>query len=261
MRYVITERQYRLISEQAGPTLTSSNQASVFQNTTNVKSGTYNSTLGPGQPLDPHMLLTMVQLGVFFIPFVGPIAAAGISAAAGLTDAVIYYNEGDKKTAGLVGIFAVLPGIGGLLSKLGLGQWSAKALGEIGKKIGTGAKLTAQEVQVVNKISQNKNLIQQEIAKLGAKVGVKAGVNAAKQNVKKKLVRKAVVGKTKEVLGKTAKFAGTKVAPYVGVAAAYDKGYDLVTGNKAAPSLEDLNKVDKQNISQTNLQASKELDF
>ena len=117
--------------------------------------------------------------------------------------------------------------------------------------------MTAQEVQVANVIAQNRNLIQQEIAKLGAKTGI----NAAKQNVKKKLVRKAVVDKTGKILGKTAKFAGTKVAPYVALAAAYNKGYDAITGTKAAPSLEDLVKVDIQNISQTNLQASKELDF
>jgi hypothetical protein len=101
----------------------------------------------------------------------------------------------------------------------------------------------------------------QEMKKIGKELSVKAASQTVRQNVKKRIVRKDVANKTKKVLGKTAKFAGTKVAPYVGAAAAYDKGYDAVTGNKAAPSLEDLVKVDIQNISQTNLQASKELDF
>jgi hypothetical protein len=248
MRYVITERQYILISEQAGPTLTSSNQTSSLQPTTNVKSG-----ISEVPDISMHTVLMIGGMAAAIIPYVGPFLSAGI----GLYDAKLYYDEGDTKMAGLVGLFAIIPGIGGLAAKLGLGKWGARALAEVGKKIGSGAKLTASEVQVANVIAQNRNLIQQEIAKLGAK----AGINAAKQNVKKKLARKAVVDKTGKILGKTAKFAGTKVAPYVGVAAAYNQGYDAVTGNKAAPSLEDLVKVDKQNISQANLQASKELDF
>ena len=252
MRFVITERQYRLISEQAPPTLTSSNQSSSLQPTTNVKSG-----ISEVPDISMHTVLMIGGIASAMIPYLGPFLSAGLAAGFGLADAKLYYDEGDTKMAGLVGLFAVIPGIGGLAAKLGLGKWGAKALGEVGKKIGLGAKLTAQEVQVANVIAQNRNLIQQEIAKLGAK----AGINAAKQNVKKRLVRKAVVDKTGKILGKTAKFAGTKVAPYVGVAAAYNQGYDAVTGNKAAPSLEDLVKVDKQNISQANLQASKELDF
>lgn len=252
MRYLITERQYRLITEQAPPTLTASNQTSALQPTTNVKSGVYDVP-----DISMHTVLAIGGIAAAFVPLVGPLLSAGI----GLYDAKLYYDEGDTKMAGLVGLFAIIPGIGGLAAKLGLGKWGAKALGEVGKKIGLGAKLTAQEVQVANIIAKNKNLIQQEIVKLSAKAGVKSGVNAAKQNVKKRLVRKAVVNKTGEILGKTAKFAGTKVAPYVGAAAAYNKGYDAVTGNKAAPSIEDLVKVDKQNISQTNLQASKELNF
>jgi hypothetical protein len=252
MRYVITERQYRLISEQSTPTLTSSNQASSLQPTTNVKSG-----ISEVPDISMHTVLMIGGIAAAFVPYVGPFLSAGI----GLYDAKLYYDEGDTKMAGLVGLFAIIPGIGGLAGKLGLGKWGAKALGEVGKKIGLGAKLTAQEVQVANIVAQNRNLIQQEITKLSAKAGIKSGVNAAKQNVKKRLVRKAVVNKTGEILGKTGKFAGTKVAPYLGAAAAYNKGYDAVTGSKASPSLEDLAKVDKQNISQTNLQASKELDF
>jgi hypothetical protein len=241
MKYILTETQLKLLVEQAPPTLTSSNQTSALQPTTNVKSGTINSTFGTGEG-DIHSFMTVLQIGTAFIPLVGPFISMGV----GLADAAIYYNEGDTKTAGLVGVFAMIPGIGGLASKMGLSSWTAKALGEIGKKISLGLKLSPVEIQVGKKVAQYKNLIQQEIAKVG--------VSAAKQNVKKRLVKKAIVNKT-------AKFAGTKVAPYVGVGVAYDKGYDAVTGNKSSPSLEDLVKVDKQTIAPTNLQASKELDF
>jgi hypothetical protein len=241
MKYILTETQLKLLLEQAPPTLTSSNQTSALQPTTNVKSGTINSTFGTGEG-DIHSFMTVLQIGTAFIPLVGPFISMGV----GLADAAIYYNEGDTKTAGLIGVFSMIPGIGGLASKMGLSSWTAKALGEIGKKISLGSKLSPVEIQVGKKVAQYKNLIQQEIAKVG--------VSAAKQNVKKRLVKKAIINKT-------AKFAGTKVAPYVGVGVAYDKGYDAVTGNKSSPSLEDLVKVDKQTIAPTNLQASKELDF
>jgi hypothetical protein len=245
MKYILTETQLKLLVEQAPPTLTASKPTSALQPTTNVKSGTINSTFGTGEG-DLHSFMTVLQIGTAFIPLVGPFISMGI----GLADAAMYYNEGDKKTAGLIGVFSMIPGIGGLASKMGLSSWTAKALGEIGKKISLGSKLSPAEIQVGKKVAEYRNLIQQEIAK----VGTKAGVSAAKQNVKKRLVKKAVANKT-------AKFVGTKVAPYVGVGVAYDKGYDAVTGNKSSPSLEDLVKVDKQTIAPTNLQASKELDF
>ena len=242
MKIILTESQFnRILSEQVKATLTPSNQSSNLQPTTNAKSGTINSTFGTGEG-DIHSFMTVLQIGTAFIPLIGPFISMGV----GLADATMYYNEGDTKTAGLIGVFSMIPGIGGLASKMGLSSWTAKALGEIGKKISLGSKLSPVEVQVGKKVAQYKNLIQQEIAKVG--------VSAAKQNVKKRLVKKAIVNKT-------AKFAGTKVAPYVGVGVAYDKGYDAVTGNKSSPSTEDLVKVDKQTIAPTNLQASKELDF
>ena len=180
MKYILTETQLKLLVEQAPPTLTSSNQTSALQPTTNVKSGTINSTFGTGEG-DLHSFMTVLQIGTAFIPLVGPFISMGV----GLADAAMYYNEGDTKTAGLVGVFAMIPGIGGLASKMGLSSWTAKALGEIGKKISLGLKLSPVEIQVGKKVAQYKNLIQQEIAKVG--------VSAAKQNVKKRLVKKAII--------------------------------------------------------------------
>lgn len=109
--------------------------------------------------MDKHTAMTLLQIGTAFIPFVGPFISMGI----GLADAAIYYNEGDKKTAGLVGVFSVIPGVGGLASKLGLSKWGAKALGELGKKISTGAKLLPNEMAVAKRIAQKKDLILSEI--------------------------------------------------------------------------------------------------
>ena len=77
--------------------------------------------------IDPHTVNTLLAIGTAFIPFVGPFISAGI----GLYDAKMYYDEGDTKTAGLVGLFACIPGIGGLASKLGLAKWTSKALGYV----------------------------------------------------------------------------------------------------------------------------------
>lgn len=112
--------------------------------------------------MDKHTAMTLLQIGTAFIPFVGPFISMGI----GLADAAIYYNEGDKKTAGLVGVFSVIPGVGGLASKLGLSKWGAKALGELGKKISTGAKLLPNEMAVAKRIAQKKDLILSEINKV-----------------------------------------------------------------------------------------------
>jgi hypothetical protein len=271
MRYVVTERQLKLLVEQPesrfGPEqFMSHSERQDFHSGNSEKAGAALMSGSKKQmdyvhSIDPHTVMTIAAFGTAFIPLVGPFISSGIA----MADAAMYYKQGDTKTAGLVGLFSLIPVIGGLAAKLGLGQVTSKIMSEIAKKISFGGKFSAAEVQIVNKVAQYRNLIQQEITKLsakaGVKAGVKAGINTAKHNVKKRLVRKAVANKTKKVLGKTANFAGTKVAPYVGAAAAYNKGYDAITGTKAAPSLEDLVKVDIQNISQTNLQASKELDF
>ena len=247
MKYIITERQYSLLLEQQPKaTLTPSSQPSVIQPTTNVKSRTVNPTQGMSGDMDKHTAMTILQIATAFIPLVGPFISAGI----GLADAAMYYNEGDKKTAGMVGLFSIIPGIGGLAGKLGLGKVTSKMMASIGKKVSAGVKLTAGETQIVNKIAQNRNLIEAEIKKLGAD----AGISAAKQNVKKRLVRK-------NIAAKTGKFVGTKVAPYVGTGIAYNQVYDAATGNKPGPSQEDITKVDKQKISPANLQASKDLEF
>jgi len=43
-----------------------------------------------------HTVNTVLQIATAFIPLVGPVISMGI----GLADAAMYWNEGDKKTAG-----------------------------------------------------------------------------------------------------------------------------------------------------------------
>ena len=155
--------------------------------------------------IDPHTVNTLLAIGTAFIPFVGPFISAGI----GLYDAKMYYDEGDTKTAGLVGLFACIPGIGGLASKLGLAKWTSKALGELGKKISIGSKLLPQEIQVANIIAKNKNLILAEI-----KASPVIAKEIAKQTAKQ-----------------AAKQAVTTVGGYAAAGGAYSKVYDAAQKN------------------------------
>jgi hypothetical protein len=204
MNYLITESQLKIIVNEQG-------MGGMFS--PQYVASTVNKDL---QQMDSHTKLSILQIGTAFIPFVGPFISAGI----GLADAAMYYNEGDKKTAGLVGIFSMIPGVGGLASKMGLGKWSAKALGEIGKKISFGSKLTPIESQVANRVAQYKQLIQTEMNKIGKDATIQSGKNA----VKKKIAKSNVMKGTKKV--------GSELGTYAAVGYGYDKGYDKITGQK-----------------------------
>jgi hypothetical protein len=185
MEYIITERQYRLISEQAPPTLTSSNQKSSLQPTTNVKSGTVNSTLGPGQPLDKHTLLTILQIGTAFIPVAGPFISAGI----GLADAGLYYKEGDKTTAGVTAAFSMIPFLGPIVSKIpGVKQLGSKGMAALGAKIARGSKnLTQAEIEIANAVKFHSAKVQEMLKEMAPRLTkVMKEINLYKPNFIKK---------------------------------------------------------------------------
>lgn len=226
MKYLITEKQYNFLNEQ------SSYEKGIWD-----KSSKF---LDKMSSIDPHTLTTITQIATAFIPMIGPFISMGI----GLADAALYLKEGDKKTAGLMGIFAMIPAIGGLASKLGLGKWSAKALGEIGKKISLGSKLTPAEVQVANRIAQYRQLIQTEMSKVGNQATIQSGKKLAKQQIVKSNILKG------------GKKLGGEMGLYSGIGYGYDKAYNKIKG----PGI-DLASVDSDEISQTNKQAALELKF
>lgn len=153
MKILIKESQYQLLIEQS---MVGWSQGLTPQQTSNTVKGW-------NKGLNNHTLNTILEIGTAFIPVVGPFLSAGI----GLSDAKLYYDEGDKKTAGLMVAFSMIPAVGGLSSKLGLTKWTAKALGEIGEKISLGKKLLPAEVQVANKVAKYKDLITTEMEKIG----------------------------------------------------------------------------------------------
>jgi|LakMenEpi03Aug12_release.lakeMendotaPanAssembly.Ray.scaffolds.fasta_scaffold01925_39 hypothetical protein len=163
-----------------------------------------------------HEVNTVLAIGAIFIPFVGPVLSSGI----GLMDAAQYYNEGDTKMAGMVGMFALLPGVGSIASKIpGVKTLGAKGMSELAKKLTLGTKITnPTEIEVVSKMAKYKDLIKAEMEKIGKD----ATIAAARKGVQKNIVRKNVVNKA---LG-----TGAGIVGYGGLGVAYSMGYDKLTG-------------------------------
>jgi hypothetical protein len=198
MKIIITESQHKFLFEQfpepgdkgfetKKPTKIQQKRSDDASEEGGFKNEPTNVSIqGFYNPKDKHTILTILQIGTAFIPYVGPFISSGI----GLYDAKTYYDEGDKKTAGLVGLFSIIPSIGGLARKMGLDKWSAKALSEIAKKISFGKKLLPAEIQVANKVVQYRNLITSEIKKIGENTVTKTVLS--KSNQIKNLIKKGI---------------------------------------------------------------------
>jgi hypothetical protein len=214
MKIVLTERQLKMIFEQNK----NINEQNWFSQA--------GQTMGRGAEgmstrMDAHTFFQAASIIAAFSG-VGTIPAL-ISMGFSIADAYVYYKEGDKKTASLMAAFSAIPMVGGLAAKLGLTKWSAKALSELGKKIGLGQKLTAVETQAVSRITQNRALVEAEMKKLAEQATIRAATQNARiiasAEFKKRLAKRVAV--------ETAKFS----AYLVGVPLAHDSAYDMVRAN------------------------------
>ena len=124
MKYLISERQYKVLIEQPdsrfGPEqYMSHSERRDFHSGNPERAG---AALVSGSKkqmeyihsLDPHTVSTIFAIGTAFIPLVGPF----ISATIGLADAGLYYKEGDKNAAGLTAALSMLPFAGGVILKI-----------------------------------------------------------------------------------------------------------------------------------------------
>lgn len=212
MKYLISERQYNLITEQPmglGPV-----GGYDYQKPKAIMKSAELAVK------DAHFFLPLLSVATAFIPLIGPFVSAGI----GLGDALLYYNEGDTKTAGMMAMFSLLPGVGAIVGKIpGIKQLGAKGMAALAPKISKGSSnLTKLEAEVVEAISQNSTLVQQEL-------------NTYIQNLAAQGAKTAANPTTAQVLGNIAK-QGVKglakaAAPYVAAGAAYSKGYDELQKN------------------------------
>jgi hypothetical protein len=214
MKIILTERQLKMIFEQNK----NINEQNWFSQA--------GQTMGRGAEgmstrMDAHTFFQAASIIAAFSG-VGTIPAL-ISMGFSIADAYVYYKEGDKKTASLMAAFSAIPMVGGLAAKLGLTKWSAKALSELGKKIGLGQKLTAVETQAVSRITQNRALVEAEMKKLAEQATIRAATQNARiiasAEFKKRLAKRVAV--------ETAKFS----AYLVGVPLAHDSAYDMVRAN------------------------------
>ena len=180
----------RLLSEQVKATLTPSNQPSNLQPTTNVQSRTINPTKG-SQPAD-HDLMQIFAIGAAFIPVVGPFISIGI----GLADALAYADEGKNGEAGVSAFFALLPGIGSVVSKIpGIKQLGQKGMQALVVKLASKAPLDVVEQGVIKGINLNKELIKQETNSV-----VKSMASKAVAKVRDKVTQKAIMNLAKDGL-------------------------------------------------------------
>lgn len=186
-------------------------------------------TIVPG--MDPHDLNLVLSIGAAFIPVVGPF----ISSAIMLGDAALYYDEGNNKEAGLMAMFALLPGVGGVIARTipGIRTLGKEGMNTLAKNLLRNSKLTKVESEVAEQIAKNQSLVKQELSNYVAKTA-----NVAAQKTTDKTLKNTLLNIGKQGLSFTGQLAlsGAKkagsfaagVAPYVAAGAAYEKGYDEI---------------------------------
>jgi hypothetical protein len=153
MKILITESQYKLIKEQ-----------SMMGWDTGLPQNVRNDAVkGMNNMYSSHGVNSLLQIVTAFIPIVGPAISSGI----GYLDAKKYWDEGDKKTATMVAILSSLPAIGSIVLKIPgvkqLGQKGMTALASKISKLGSKFKPTPLEKEVLDGITQNTELIQNEV--------------------------------------------------------------------------------------------------
>jgi len=209
--------------------------------------GSYYGTYGydsKGQTIwsqiDNHTKNTILSIGTAFIPIAGIWISSGIQ----LLDAYQYYKEGDKKTAGLMAMFACLPVIGKITSLIpGVKTLGTNGLKNLALKIKSGNKqLTKVEQEVIEGISKNSDVIKQSL-------------DDYVKNLSNKKIQFEKNPKIKNFLTKIAtqglKFAAP-IGGYIGAEKIYNKTYDYY--NKP----NDLSRI---NVSKVNSEAADKIKF
>lgn len=241
MKIIISKKQYSLLIEQSDFMV--DKRSNALLNATGIRNKkdyeNVNKVIKNASEIDPHTMNSAFQLGTSVIPLVGPFISAGI----GLADAKMYYDEGDRKTAGMVAMFALIPGVGALMSKIpGVKQLGVKGMSALASKLSKSGPsgLSEVEKQVVNGIVANSELVQTELNNLVKTTAAKSAANVADKTIKAKLLDFAKNG---------IKFT----APYIGAGFAYDYVYDKVnpqsypgpTGNFSEINVNDVSEINK----------------
>lgn len=249
MKIIISERQYNLVLLEQRPDHLMPGQIETF----GFKQGKP-ETLRPAmekqreymKSIDPHTLAIILGIGSAFIPIIGPFVSAGI----GLADAALYAKEGDSKTAGMVAMFSLMPGVGALVGKIpGIKQLGSKGMSALASKLSSGQKITDPvELAVVNGISGNIDLVKTSLGQNVQSLAQQAAVRTTSPNIKQTLTNFAKSGLT---------FTAKNVVPYVGAGAGYEYLW-----NKYSPEQSiNLADIKTQEIGKNNQAAAKQIQF
>jgi hypothetical protein len=107
------------------------------------------------------MIVAEIGLAVVGMPY--------LSAAVAAADAGMYWNEGDKYTAGFIAVLTAIPVIGALAAKIpGVKQLGTKGIRALAKKLtrvkaGEKVAFTKTEAAIVKAMGKHPNLINKEI--------------------------------------------------------------------------------------------------
>lgn len=190
---------------------------------------------------DVAMVMSIVSA---FVPVIGPALSAGWMA----MDAYQYHKEGDDQMAGLMAIFAALPGIGSLaklaagpiLAKMGVASRKILARKIIAHQAGKKVTFTKAEQAVLNDIAGNPKLIQREMQK-----------EIAKQTGKKSLAKQ---------VGKVVTRGGVDLAKFTAITVAWNQLYaemNIDVANMESKLQPILKKIKKAVESESNSELAK----
>jgi hypothetical protein len=189
--------------------------------------------------INPHTLLAIASLASVFIPVVGPFVAAGL----GMMDSAIYWKQGKKKEAAIVGLFSLLPGILKVTKLIPeIVQLGQKGMATLGSKVASGAELTTAEAGIVDSIVTNQAVVLSEAEAVAKNIAAQ-GAN--------KVANKA----TKETLTHIAKHGLEKGVEHTLVHAAGEHGAEqipLFTAGNASQSIRKAGQVINKGINSIN---------
>jgi hypothetical protein len=180
-----------------------------------------------------HDVLSVLEFGSIFIPIAGPFISAGF----GLGNAALYYNEGDKKSAGLFVLFSLLP----FVDKIpGFKKISESVFNNLAKKLSSkGGKITLTPLEngILKSIKANEGVLKSE---LNNKVKQMA-INSLKTT-------KGLTPNTVKNLVGISKF-GLAIGAYYGAGVTYSKTYDYFDKKNQEKKMKDVfNRFEKPRI-------------
>jgi peptidoglycan hydrolase-like protein with peptidoglycan-binding domain len=160
-----------------------------------------------------HEIMDILSIGTLFIPLIGPALSLGID----LANAKMYWDEGNKETAGLVAALSLIPGSELPFVKNWIKKYGQKSLVKALSKAKSGKPLSVTEKKVIVDLSKNgKN-----ISKLGKRYFLKESIK--KLPLSKKIGLIYTLGKTYRslnILDKVVKIGGI-VYTYYQIAEAF----------------------------------------